>query len=94
MEGVVHEMRPFGKNVSANAFEVHIVRLHVEESLLVGDESRPHIDPEKWQPLIMTFCRFFGIGREVHSSRLAGSNFMNFVKSGTEPGVTEPAGSR
>src|SRR5688572_14441892 len=31
MEGVVHDARPFGKNVSANAFEVHIVKLHVEE---------------------------------------------------------------
>jgi flavin reductase (DIM6/NTAB) family NADH-FMN oxidoreductase RutF len=31
MEGVVHDVRPFGKNVAANAFEVHIVKLHVEE---------------------------------------------------------------
>lgn len=83
MEGLVHDYRPFGKNVSANVFEVHITRLHVEESLLTGSESRPHIDPEKWRPLIMSFCRFFGLGTEVHSSRLAESNFMNFVlKSG------------
>jgi flavin reductase (DIM6/NTAB) family NADH-FMN oxidoreductase RutF len=82
MEGVVHEWRPFGKNVSANAFEVHIVRLHVEESLLVGDPARPHIDPQKWRPLIMSFCRFFGMGDEVHPSRLAESNFMNFVQKG------------
>jgi flavin reductase (DIM6/NTAB) family NADH-FMN oxidoreductase RutF len=84
MEGIVHEMRPFGKNVSANAFEVHIVRLHVDESLLVGDESRPHIDPEKWRPLIMSFCRFFGVGDEVHPSRLAESSFMTLV-NGTGP---------
>jgi flavin reductase (DIM6/NTAB) family NADH-FMN oxidoreductase RutF len=58
MEGVVHERRPFGKNVSANVFEIHISRLHVEESLLVGNKSRPHIDAEKWRPLIMSFCRF------------------------------------
>src|SRR5204863_3151178 len=31
MEATVHDVRPFGKNVSANAFEVHIVKLHVEE---------------------------------------------------------------
>lgn len=66
MEGIVHDVRPFGKNVSANAFEVHIVRLHVEESLLMGDESRPHIDPEKWRPLIMNFCRFFGMIGRAH----------------------------
>jgi hypothetical protein len=35
MEGIVHDMHPFGKNVSANAFEVHIVKLHVEGSLLM-----------------------------------------------------------
>ena len=85
MEGVVHDWRPFGKNVSANAFEVHIMKLHVEESLLIGDESRPHIDPEKWRPLIMSFCRFFGMGDEVHPSRLAESPFMNLVGRGTQP---------
>ncbi len=79
MEGIVHDIRPFGKNVSANAFEVHIVKLHVHKSLLVENGSRPHIDAEKWRPLIMSFCRFFGIGREVHPSRLAESNFMKAV---------------
>jgi len=87
MEAVVHEVRPFGKNVSANAFEVHIVKLHVEESLLAGDESRPRIDPEKWRPLIMSFCRFFGVGGEVHPSRLAESSFMKVMNNGigTQP---------
>jgi hypothetical protein len=75
MEGIVHEYRPFGKNVSANAFEVHIVKLHVEESLLVGAK---HIDPVRWRPLIMSFCRFFGMGGEVHPSRLAESDFMKW----------------
>jgi len=83
MEGIVHDVRPFGKNVSANAFEVHIVRLHVEESLLEGDGPRPHIDPEKWRPLLMSFCRFFGMGDEVHPSRLAESGFMAFARAGT-----------
>lgn len=85
MEGVVHAVHPFGKNVSANAFEVHIVRLHVEESLLAGDGPRPHMDADQWRPLIMSFCRFFGLGGEVHPSRLAGSNFMTFVRGGTAP---------
>lgn len=85
MEGVVHQVHPFGKNVSANAFEVHIVRLHVEESLLDGDGPRPHIDPERWRPLFMSFCRFFGIGGEVHPSRLADSDFMTWVRGGTQP---------
>lgn len=67
-----------GKNVSAIAFEVHIVKLHVDESLLVPGNSatRPHIDPARWRPLLMSFCRFFGMGDEVHPSRLAESKFL------------------
>jgi flavin reductase (DIM6/NTAB) family NADH-FMN oxidoreductase RutF len=76
MEGIVHDVRPFGKNVNANMFEVHIVKLHVAEELLVDER---HIDPLKWRPLIMSFCRFFGMGEEVHPSRLAESNFMKMV---------------
>ena len=41
MEGVVQDFRPFGKNVSANVFEVHIVKLHVDERLLMGDGPAP-----------------------------------------------------
>jgi flavin reductase (DIM6/NTAB) family NADH-FMN oxidoreductase RutF len=79
MEGIVHDFRPFGKNVNANVFEVHIVKLHVDESLLLEKGPRPHIDPVRWRPLIMSFCRFFGLAGEVHSSRLAESDFMKFV---------------
>jgi flavin reductase (DIM6/NTAB) family NADH-FMN oxidoreductase RutF len=82
MEGVVHEFRPFGKNVNANTFEVHIVKLHVDERLLVGGEERPGIDPIRWRPLIMSFCRFFGLSGEVHPSRLAESDFMKLISRG------------
>ena len=88
MEGVVHEFGPFVKNVHAYAFEVHIVKLHVDESLLVGNESRPHIDAERWRPLIMSFCRFFGLSGEVHPSRLAESNFMKTMGQGLAPQVS------
>lgn len=84
MEGIVHDVRPFGKNVNANCFEVHIVKLHVDKSVLESDSLRPHIDPVKWRPLIMSFCRFFGLGGEVHPSRLAESNFMKFVQQGAQ----------
>jgi flavin reductase (DIM6/NTAB) family NADH-FMN oxidoreductase RutF len=96
MEGMVHDFRSFGKNVSANVFEVHIVKLHVDERLLVGTGARPHIDPVRWRPLIMSFCRFFGLGGELHPSRLAESDFMKLVTQGTtlppanSPGTHEP----
>jgi flavin reductase (DIM6/NTAB) family NADH-FMN oxidoreductase RutF len=78
LEGVVHDHRAFGKNVSANAFEVHILKVHVDELLLEPgyDSPRRHVDVSRWQPLIMTFCRFFATGIEVHPSRLAESPFM------------------
>lgn len=88
MEGIVHDFRSFGKNVNANVFEAHIVKLHVDEKLLVGDGQRSHIDPSRWRPLIMSFCRFFGLGGEVHPSRLAESDFMKFMTQGTTPQPT------
>ena len=94
MEGIVHDVRPFGKNVSANAFEVHIVKLHVDEGLLLSNGARPHIDPVRWRPLIMSFCRFFGLGGEVHPSRLAESKFMKFALSGAATASAVPSGTQ
>lgn len=52
------------------ALEVRIVRVHVDEELLLqGHENR--IDPDAWRPLIMSFCQFYGLGSRVHPSRLA-----------------------
>jgi hypothetical protein len=39
----------------------------------------------------MSFCRFFGVGDEVHPSRLAESNFMKAVTGGAPPSATAPA---
>jgi flavin reductase (DIM6/NTAB) family NADH-FMN oxidoreductase RutF len=91
MEGIVHDIRPFGKNVSANVFEVHIVKLHVDERLLVENGSGWHIDPVRWRPLMMSFCRFFGLGGEVHPSRLAESDFMKCMTQGKALQPVRPA---
>lgn len=52
------------------ALEVRIVRVHLDDSVrMAGYEDR--VDPNRWRPLIMSFCQFFGLGERVHSSRLA-----------------------
>jgi len=50
--------------------EVRIKKVHIEESLLL-EGHKDRIDPEKWRPLVMSFCQFFGLGPMVHPSRLA-----------------------
>jgi flavin reductase (DIM6/NTAB) family NADH-FMN oxidoreductase RutF len=52
------------------ALEVRIVRVHVHQSVrMEGHTDR--IDPDRWRPLIMSFCRFYGLGAELHHSTLA-----------------------
>jgi flavin reductase (DIM6/NTAB) family NADH-FMN oxidoreductase RutF len=52
------------------AFELRIVRVHVDESIrMTGHADR--IDPEKWRPLIMSFQQFFGLGEILHDSTLS-----------------------
>jgi flavin reductase (DIM6/NTAB) family NADH-FMN oxidoreductase RutF len=70
MEGIVHESHAFGNLVTAKAFEIHIMRVHVDESLLVPGE-KDRVDPHQWNPLIMSFRQFFELGGNVHGSRLA-----------------------
>jgi flavin reductase (DIM6/NTAB) family NADH-FMN oxidoreductase RutF len=50
--------------------EVEIVRVHAVEELL-DPEFRHHISPDRWRPLIMSFLSFYGLGDQVHGSRLA-----------------------
>lgn len=74
LEAVLETVRPFGtrpdKDPGALAFEVRIVRAHVDTGLLVeGVEDR--IDSDKWRPLMMSFCRFYGLGPEIFDSTLA-----------------------
>jgi flavin reductase (DIM6/NTAB) family NADH-FMN oxidoreductase RutF len=52
------------------ALEVRIKRVHVAPSLLV--KGRPNrIDPDCWRPIIMSFCRYYGLGPELVVSKLA-----------------------
>lgn len=53
----------------ATAFHVEVLRAHVEEDLIIPGTH--HVDPNRWDPLIMKFCDFFGGGINIHPSRLA-----------------------
>ncbi len=52
------------------ALEVRVVRVHVDESLVMAGTT-DRIDPDRWRPLMMSFCQFYGLGGQVHPSRLA-----------------------
>lgn len=74
LEAVLQTWHPFGhrpdKSTTILAFEVRIVRAHVEEELMKPDRPN-HIDPDRWRPLIMSFCHFYGLGERLWESRLA-----------------------
>jgi len=71
LEVIIDDARPFAAAGSELlAIEAHVVRSHVEETVLVSGSDH-HVDPERWDPLIMKFCEFYGDGRNVASSQLA-----------------------
>ncbi|MHB8423374.1 MAG: flavin reductase family protein [Leptospirales bacterium] len=50
--------------------EVRIRCVQVEESIMMcGEDDR--VDPDKWRPLIMSFQKYYGLGSQVHPSRLS-----------------------
>lgn len=55
---------------SLAAIEVRIVRAYFDESIL-NSEKRHYVDTGKWKPLIMSFCEFYGLGENLHPSKLA-----------------------
>lgn len=70
LECRVVSVHPFGSPTGhATAFEVEVLRAHVDEHLVIPGTH--HVDPLGWDPLIMKFCEFFGGGENVHPSKLA-----------------------
>lgn len=50
-------------------FEMRVRRIHVDDSILMeGHENR--IDPDKWRPLLFNFQQFYGLGSQVHGSKM------------------------
>jgi flavin reductase (DIM6/NTAB) family NADH-FMN oxidoreductase RutF len=52
------------------ALEVRIKRVHIVPALLVDGQPN-RIDPDRWKPMIMSFCRYYGLGSELAVSKLA-----------------------
>jgi flavin reductase (DIM6/NTAB) family NADH-FMN oxidoreductase RutF len=70
LECRVVSAHPFGGHDSrTTAFEVEVLRAHLEEDLIIPGSH--YVDPLRWDPLIMKFCEFFGGGHNVLPSRLA-----------------------
>ena len=71
LEAVVEKIHDVGSaDSSLAAIEVRIVRSYFEEALL-SSEKRHYVDTDKWKPLIMSFCEFYGVGENLHPSKLA-----------------------
>jgi flavin reductase (DIM6/NTAB) family NADH-FMN oxidoreductase RutF len=72
LEARVVAMYSFGApHAEAKAVEVEIVRTHIDPDLIAYGTT-DHIDPLKWEPLIMKFTEFFGGGPNLRPSTLAG----------------------
>lgn len=72
VEGL-HEMaarHPTMRGIHA-AIEVSITRTHLDERIMMANEDN-RVDPDKWQPLIMSFQQFYGLAPgKLHRSELA-----------------------
>lgn len=75
LEAVVESAHELGANDEALRgrtiiFETRIQRVHLAQSILM-DGERDRVDPDKWQPLIMSFQQFYGLApRKVQHSTL------------------------
>lgn len=70
LEASVEQISPFSETGTIAAIELRMIRVHVEESILLHPDQ-DYIDPEKWHPLIMNYCEFFGLSAKLQPSRLA-----------------------
>ncbi|ANE47715.1 flavin reductase [Paenibacillus swuensis] len=70
LEATMVQIHDFEQPSSLVSIEVKILKVHIDEELLLYKDQH-YIDPDKWKPLIMNFCEFYGLNGRVHSSRLA-----------------------
>jgi hypothetical protein len=68
----IHSIAEDDENQSGKilTMEFRILRVYLDQNILMkGSFNR--VNPDKWKPLIMSFQKFYGLGDQVHPSRLA-----------------------
>ena len=75
LEAKLNKAIPFGEAsskmaVPSAAFELEVMKVHVDQSLLVSPEQS-YINPDKWHPLIMNLRKFYTTGECIHHSKLS-----------------------
>lgn len=75
LEAILKDSRPFAvgdprMRIPVVSVEVQIIKVHAAEQML-SKVFVNRIDPEQWNPLLMSFLQFFERGRNIHPSRLA-----------------------
>lgn len=68
IHGIAENDELVGGNIVT--IEFRILRVHLEESIMMPGSTK-RVDPDKWKPLIMSFQKFYGLGNQVHASKLA-----------------------
>jgi flavin reductase (DIM6/NTAB) family NADH-FMN oxidoreductase RutF len=86
LEAKLIQVHSFEEPSSIMAIEVKIDRVHISEDLLMDGEI-DYVDPEKWKPLMMNFCEYFGLGGKLHASRLA----TIFAPTGSQSAANAPS---
>jgi len=75
LETTVENFNSFGKNDERMAIPAYAIELKIEKvSVLpqvLQDGSNNKIDPNKWNPLIMSFRKLYSLTSEINESRLA-----------------------
>lgn len=74
LEAVLVASNPFATDdprmhIPMLSIEVRITKVHADEAVL-SEMYENRIDPNKWNPLLMSFLNFYERGSNVHHSRL------------------------
>ena len=71
LEGKVQRINDFTEDEpNIKTIVIKIVKVHMKEDLIVSG-TKNYIDTDKWSPLIMNFCEYYGLSKKLQKSGLA-----------------------